>query len=1278
MLPHCPAGESHRYVSFDQKGLRLEVAHSSGSGAVHSQQDAHQLLVKTEERTRVFTDAWKANLLMQKKPNDDGIQCHDPRLNKYVVVHKAGDYNKHIKISGNPKPALPCSEHPKFRKTKQSSASLPALGLGGGLDQEVAPSEESKWGGGPHVAANDHQVSTPPPATVPPRNLGVSSMIGENNQNVLANTYVQMYSTGDESGSYNNDPSEALMGMTGMEFMMDNHKPRPLSPATLAQKLRRYKIGSSPKQKVRHMLDDMVRSSGSERAKRASKKDVGRGHSLVRMGDMTPLAAGETKDGVAVLPGLAMQPQSTFDDCSLWDETGSEQLNQEQLQQQQRGGNFTFHLPAGKGDDGAGGNGTAQIDINELSNTDYLYLQREGLMPMQQQGTTTIKNQAILSDNMTTDGFSGTSRTGSEVSNRSSHFEGMVITGKGSSKPRSQTHSQVSVGTLSAVDVASMLDHSRISGPEPQLRGRGKRMNTEGDERDESTENSSIPSLQTFTSNVHAQYMVDFDIAKKKGWRTQKSGKKFDLAAATTGAVDMHRLAQPWKVYRQPCKYDYESGEEVSRDAFSEEPTPMIVHAQHPICHNCVRPGRLWCDSCRKVYCYNCWGLVEHHEARHATVELDKDVSNLKPDPVVSQSKSMPELLAPFHGAVSASSLPTHAVLGTEMELSLEASQEQGNDHLMSKDQQSNIQISLPFPSGNLNELNSNSVIIDAQTDNNTSLDQAQSMTSLAGLDDSDILINNGNDNGNDARSVPRPMTDRIGSECGSEPDEELSKAFGSAFIRGDNGTAPAVGATENSKIAQFSSTNSAQHYFNQVTTPFVPPGSQKQQKLIDTYVEYDEINVIHFSPAKKDPEKVRTLREHYDGIMAVTSERNRGYAEEVAAKEMRQKLVATKIKETVHLKVNKHYPTRQREQGKRQVMRMEAARVDGRAEPKMTQGVGKLVSENLKNAGKNILSIQGSNMNMAAGNNPSADTLGSGSGHLLQKLSLTEVKEAEPVLLFENSPLNRNLEIPKYNADGSPHRIPPNAQEKFMLEKGRKEKKLQKARLRAQAKAEKLEVSQLDDVSKRNYNSVAVAQGDGAFVTPSAGDHAQTVQQQVQVQPQPESGNEQQAAAEEVSVPLFKVIDSAATNNKNGNRFGDSEAYSSDLKHSSNSSSNSSEKEKEILEKMREDWGFNPKRAKSSHSGNFPSLPFLGPPYTVDLETEEHFNTAIRPFSPAKDATTINKKSKKQASSVSRTPGRHAITPYSKGQTPMKEKNTLWGSFKKTTDSVFDPDGLV
>ena len=110
----------------------------------------------------------------------------------------------------------------------------------------------------------------------------------------------------------------------------------------------------------------------------------------------------------------------------------------------------------------------------------------------------------------------------------------------------------------------------------------------------------------------------------------------------------------------------------------------------------------------------------------------------------------------------------------------------------------------------------------------------------------------------------------------------------------------------------------------------------------------------------------------------------------------------------------------------------------------------------------------------------------------------------------------------------------------------------------------------------------------------------------------------------------------------------------------------------------MREDWGFNPKRAKSSHSGNFPSLPFLGPPYTVDLETEEHFNTAIRPFSPAKDATTINKKSKKQASSVSRTPGRHAITPYSKGQTPMKEKNTLWGSFKKTTDCVFDPDGLV
>ena len=37
------------------------------------------------------------------------------------------------------------------------------------------------------------------------------------------------------------------------------------------------------------------------------------------------------------------------------------------------------------------------------------------------------------------------------------------------------------------------------------------------------------------------------------------------------------------------------------------------------------------------------------------------------------------------------------------------------------------------------------------------------------------------------------------------------------------------------------------------------------------------------------------------------------------------------------------------------------------------------------------------------------------------------------------------------------------------------------------------------------------------------------------------------------------------------------------------------------------------------------------------------------------------------------------AITPFLRGSTPIKEKiSTLWGSFKKTQDSMYDEDGII
>ena len=78
-----PKGGSHRDLLPDQTGLAI----SASGGA----------LVQTEERTRNFTDSWRTNLLKQKKPNSNGIQCYDPRLNRDIIKHMGGEYEKHLK-----------------------------------------------------------------------------------------------------------------------------------------------------------------------------------------------------------------------------------------------------------------------------------------------------------------------------------------------------------------------------------------------------------------------------------------------------------------------------------------------------------------------------------------------------------------------------------------------------------------------------------------------------------------------------------------------------------------------------------------------------------------------------------------------------------------------------------------------------------------------------------------------------------------------------------------------------------------------------------------------------------------------------------------------------------------------------------------------------------------------------------------------------------------------------------------------------------------------------
>ena len=107
---------------------------------------------------------------------------------------------------------------------------------------------------------------------------------------------------------------------------------------------------------------------------------------------------------------------------------------------------------------------------------------------------------------------------------------------------------------------------------------------------------------------------------------------------------------------------------------------------------------------------------------------------------------------------------------------------------------------------------------------------------------------------------------------------------------------------------------------------------------------------------------------------------------------------------------------------------------------------------------------------------------------------------------------------------------------------------------------------------------------------------------------------------------------------------------------------------------------------AKSTKTGNFPQLPFRGPPYTVDLVTEEHFSTIVRPFSPdmrprcrstmAVDPRTVEERSleiRKADTSVSSISKTHVLTsPIRSNRSVAANKKSDAEAFaSKYSDSV-------
>jgi len=1414
MLKHGPPGSTHRNVDQEQIGIGIVVPRKGS-------------LVTTEARTRQLTDHWQSNLLMQKKPNVDGIQCHDPRLNKHVVAQKAPEYNKHINISGEVKP-LALMERSKQRMTShsnrpgdtldefQTSADTPRLmrmdsnrttdtltppphapqppthnyvdstymnvsGTDDDLFGNSAQAQGQGWGRGRghgEAAESSFELTGLPLSRPTSQGLGhkqsQSAAKGNNNNEMRV---IQRPLTMDR-GSPSLQPHEhSLIGAV--------HMPHPMSPSALAQKLRRYRIGSSPQQKVRNLLDDLQENQKALADKKRQqtyhathfgKQGMGvdgRGHSIVRMATAgadggllatnNPNPDSSSPDG-HISPSNGKQEadgRGLRGDDSFWDETseGADARHQIAYLGKDQLTNYLLSLPPETlgsfvGEDGRGLNlGTAGLEMDskaiaQLSQADYIFLVKQ----IQRSAPATDVQNFLLEQNAdgNADGngngngnsnFLGDEDTGGahvEVVGVQMHKKSSANRGAGAElassvltdtyskatfvnqNRRSNHHDYQNAGQNTDTDEESLhttqsflddnknlnalikrsalfpasigLDANRsysrgnkVDGGNSgyssireefqhfvEARGRGQKKNDQymQNSQDDGTydesngssfddiDGDSIPSLQSYTTAQHNQYLRDYEHSRKRGSRTKPpDGQVYDPVAVKRQAEEVHRNQQLWKLYKEdtntsrpmsphenvfqlglrggsspavgrvstgrtlgdrtntgyqkPGAYNYQHGEESSRGAFSEMPLPTVVHPSHPPCHLCKRDGRLWCDHCRVIYCYKCWGTIDHHEAKDATAALHADVllmkRTLKMEREIIQ-KSMRIADVPPISKARNDSVNTAQHLENSLAQSIAGGQEQvqGQGHAghWSADQfGSNVNISLPVASYMEQSLS-------MSLSPGSSLEMANSPS---------VVLANNNDNGENDR---KPLTDRMDNmgeefdsfERGSlmeNPDPqtvlaEFGDEYGSEYglnlqqgkeHGGDD-------CPTHHHIAQFSRTHAEAHYFRQVKTPFVPPGSAVQTRMIDAYVEYDEIHVIHFSPAKKDSTAAKALAQRNAHMMAVTSERMKGYATQDQEQKMRQTRAAQGTAQKIARAVQLNYPNRFREQGKRQIMRLEAARVDGRPEPKVVDGLGKLV---LEDRGYNPADFLNSGDN---GTGFSVTGVGLYSGQTIE-----QVKATNAVLHFENSPLNRTLQIPPVNADGTEIRQPCDIRLIDQQEKReRAEKKMQQALIHSE-KVEQIEQEKENQMRLYKLALVAKKQAleiEKQFALSMRGKYSPphgarprisspTVAGMPAVQGQgPEEGQRQEEGEghmpkesfEHVSVNAHKPISLELERDPDWNPDGS-------------------------VKLRRDEWGTHKMAAKSAQTGNFPQLPFRGPPYTVDLVTEEHFSTVVRPFSP-------------------------------------------------------------
>ena len=1259
--------KSHRDITPDQRNLGIAVPPSPGKKG--------GFLVQTEAKTRDLTNKWQNNLLKQKKPHPSGINCHDPRLNKHVVYQKKDEYNDHIHVMASPISkkgfGVGASGNDRFNMTAKSSisgvnghhlegesihSSLRADGLHRAQPYRMGKDIEMSVEGGDRydrfeqgeVEASSLEASLTDPnfSPVPLQELhgGVearkpsqgSVYVQEIRQRDIAEANSDMSNMEISAKQkirheeyrpfrYNIEstrpalPNEArrqreevatapltppiiLKSPFQTGHMVYNHSdngdkigPKPLSPSAVQQKLRRYKIGLSPQQKVRNMTEDLLPKVEMESYSPARSAGAPRGHSLTKepYSQMTPGMLGTiyvtggdgTGKNTKGAPTVHMSGRAGADRLLDSRKTGTNNstnaanIDLDSLMKQlgPKYANSLIASDASFWDENFDGTEAElpeavnalhglNIDknqIGQLSNEDYLYLaqmqnngrntekgndQVEGTFSVLHAGSATgtilddshshvniarekggaylgrtlaENSMMLLAPSIVLDAGpqSFTARsTSTNYSEKSVDLEVRGIMKNSLSPPRGIDPSRSSIltsnqnadgqkngyllcpageadmatykleesGGSSTIYNTYTVDHSTI---QYDTDSNFSRVDDGNDDRSR----LSLPSVQSDNSGlVHKRYLSDdhkykIEVGERKGFLEKKEGSttktRKNLAVAIGGIKKTLGLDR--------------SKNRMSLGEIGGNQVESLQISQLPPCHACTKTGVLWCSGCAKIYCYNCWSLAggNQHHAKDAAIVFAADQSLL-------QKKEKNNLGATAKEIAQArinkqESKRRDSILGNLPGARTPA--------LGGLSPESSIDID-----SNINILKSIST---------SEIDQTPFNNSVKDLRDS-LTINlphqNEGNNGSrvtEMRSIQMSVDDETNAtftkdnygiinieETGiADPDNQESRSLMHDILDEKE-------HVNTEGVAQISRLNPDIFYFKKVMSKTLHPSGKIQSRMHDRYIEYDEQGAIHFSLAKKDPERAVFLQNKYNEIIRVTSERTKGYGVQRKAQLAREDLTSKAIDERVQRKVPPGLDVR-RGKGKRDSRSPD--RLQAKEKTNNEINSARLMSEMNNEFG---LDFGSSVQPFVQSINNYDNNNGNDKGHVITVPSKPGwATKEDPIIEFGGSPLNRPLNVPESNADGTSNRCPPDPREKKLKDKARAKRQM----------AENIEIVDSED----------------------------------------------------------------------------------------------DEEDK--------DWGFSDMRARSADTGNFPRLPFIGPPYIFDMELEEHYETPLRPFS--RDAGPVN-----------------------------------------------------